>query len=127
MRGALGWLAAIAMAGVASCARTPSNEGGPPQATVQSAPVAPVDHLAPGELIEGTAKAFGLTLPRDLQVDRTFAEVVFTSGEVGIHPLAKYFRARLEGGTLQEDDTSATFTHVRVPSLPTRELTIKIG
>jgi len=119
---------AVAMAWLCACARAPSAEDRPlPQPSVAPAPVAPVDHLAPGELVEGTEHAFGLTFPRDLRIDRTFAQVVYASGEVGIHPLVKYFRARLQGGALDEEDTSATFNHVRAPSVPQRELSIRIA
>ncbi len=88
---------------------------------------APVDHLAPGELAEGDGRAFGLVLPRDVQVEATFAEVVYASGAIGIHPLTKYFRAHLEGGSLEEEDMSATFVRVRIPATPGREFRVHIG
>jgi hypothetical protein len=120
--------AGVAAAWLCACARAPSAEDRPPPPpSVAPAPVAPVDHLAPGELVEGTEHAFGLTLPSDLRIDRSFAQVVYATGEVGMHPLAKYFRARLQGGALDEEDTSATLTHVRVPSVPQRELYIRIA
>jgi hypothetical protein len=132
MRAARLWGAAAAIVGftgLAACARAepPTEQGPAPQVVAAPAPVTPVDHLAPGELVEGTEHAFGLTLPRNLHVDDSFADVIYATGDVGIHPLAKYFRTRLEGGSLREDDTSATFDHVRVPGRPERELHVRIG
>jgi hypothetical protein len=121
--------AAAAVAGLISCARTaPTDESRPTSATppAEVAPP-PVDHLAPGELLEGTAHAFGLTLPRDLHVDATFADVIYASGEGTIHPMTKYFRARLEGGSLEENDSAATFDRVRILGAAGRDFHIHIG
>lgn len=129
MRGARRWAPAAAfVVGISACARAPAEST---QITTSAPPatpaVTPIDHLAPGELIEGTTRAFGLLLPRDLVVESTFAEVLYANADVGVHPLAKYFRARVQGGSLEEDDSSATFTHVRIPASPDRELHIHIG
>jgi hypothetical protein len=97
-------------------------------ASALPAPVAaPVDHLAPGELAEGDARAFGLILPRDLHVEATFAEVAYAQGKIAVHPLAKYFRAHLEGGSFEEDDMSATFVRARIPAAPGREFRVHVG
>jgi len=121
--------AVVAAAGLISCARTPPDESRPTSAIAPQAELAPppVDHLAPGELLEGTARAFGLTLPRDLHVDATFADVIYASGEGSIHPMTKYFRARLEGGSLEENDSAATFDRVRIPGATGRDFHIHIG
>jgi hypothetical protein len=89
--------------------------------------LAPADHLAPGELLEGADDAFGLTLPQKLRVDSAFAQVVYASGTVAVHPLASYFSARLQGGNLREGDMAATFEHVHVPTRPERELAVHIA
>jgi len=97
-----------------------ANEAAPslaaPNATATE--VLPVDHLAPGELLEGTEHAFGLTLPRDLHVEGAFANVVYARGPVAIHPVVRYLRRRLEQGDLREEEASATFDHVRVRGAP---------
>ena len=128
-RRARGWATWAAVAGLAACARTPQADESQPLASALPAPVvvAPVDHLAPGELAEGDAHAFGLVLPRDLHVEATFAEAVYAHGEIGVHPLARYFRAHLEGGSLEEDDMSATFERVRIPTAPGREFRVHVG
>jgi hypothetical protein len=71
------------------------------------------DQLAPGELLEGGKKAFGVVLPRDLRVDGSFDDVLYASGErLTVHQLASYFQARLTGGGLREGPDAATFEHV---------------
>jgi hypothetical protein len=73
----------------------------------------PVDHLAPGELVEGTQQAFGVTLPREVVVDESFVDAVYASGPATLDALVPYFRSRLEGGTAHQGPTTATFEHTR--------------
>jgi hypothetical protein len=130
MHGARRWAPVAAAAWLLACARAPPAESSEPTPGAAPAPPPappPVDHLSPGELVEGTASVFGLTLPRDLHVESTFAQVVYANAEVAVHPLAKYFRVRVQGGALVEDDSSATFTHVRIPATADREFYIHIG
>ncbi len=86
----------------------------------------PVDHLAPDELLEGTDHAFGLTLPRNLQIGQSFVALIDADGPLALHPVVKYFRDRLDGGTVHEGDGSATFEHVTVRGKPGVELAIHI-
>jgi hypothetical protein len=124
---AKGLAVAAALAVLGACARTPRAEDTPPTpVAAQPVPAAPVDHLAPGELVEGLDSAFGLKLPRRMQVDRRFAQVIYASGPADLHPLAKYFRSRLAGGTLDEDDTSLTFDHVHIQDQSGREFRIRV-
>jgi hypothetical protein len=115
---ALAVLALPSVAVVQGCRGEPTLQSSPTQATaggpLASAAV-PADHLAPDELVEGTKQAFGVVLPRDLQVDGSFRDVVFASGNVAIHPLVKYLRARVTEGSLREGQEAATFEHVHVP------------
>jgi hypothetical protein len=87
----------------------------------------PVDHLAPGELLEGSAQAFGITLPQGVRVDEAFVKVVYASGPLPVHPLVQYFRSRLRGGDVREGESSATFDHVTAPSDADRPLSIHIA
>jgi hypothetical protein len=86
----------------------------------------PVDHLATGELIEGTDHAFGLTLPRGLTVTGDFVPVVYASGRLTVHPVVQYLRARLQGGDLREGEASATFEHVTVRGKPGAEYSVHV-
>jgi hypothetical protein len=56
----------------------------------------PVDRLAPGELAPGRAEAFGMVLPRALEVEARFPDAVHASGAVNPAALASYVRARVE-------------------------------
>jgi hypothetical protein len=106
-------LLAAGATGVA-CRSAPPDETttAPPPARSAAAP--PVDHLAPGELLEGTAEAFGLRLPAGTHIEGAFVDVVYASGPAKVHPLVAYLQARLEGGDLREGDTAASFEHVTV-------------
>jgi hypothetical protein len=122
-------VAALALAGAAvGCKASPVYEPTPADSTVPvKAPVLPGDHLATGELLEGTEHAYGLTLPRGVKVDETFGDVAYASGPVALHPLVDYFRARLHDGDLREGEGSATFTHVTAPGKPEPLLTIHVA
>jgi hypothetical protein len=124
---AAGFAAVVALA---ACHRSSAPDG--PPAPVASgaaarAPAPPPDHLAPGELFEGTDKAFDVTLPRGLRTDAAFSSVVYTSGALDLHALTTYFGARLQGGDLREGATSATFDRVTAKDKPGRLLNIHIA
>jgi hypothetical protein len=126
-KGARRFAAVAAALGLASCAQAPSTSDGVPTTNAQPTPQPPpVDHLAPGELVEGSESAFGMALPRDVHIDNMFSLVVYVSGDVSVHSLTKYLRARLQGGSLDEDDSGSTFVHTRIPSQPGREFFIRI-
>jgi len=124
-----GVVALLALApGCRRAAPAPTDQGqvvAAPAAAASEA--APPDHLAPGELVEGTETALGVKLPRDLRLEATFADVAYARGLAPVHSLVTYFRARLRDGGLREGEESATFEHVHAPSRPDRELTVHLG
>jgi hypothetical protein len=98
--------------------------------TASTAPVfaaPPADHLADGELQEGAARAFGVPLPRTLDVNASFVDVVYASGPMSVDALVRYFRARLQDGSLRAGPTVATFEHVKVRGQPGMDLLVKIA
>lgn len=107
-----------------------------PEITVLEAPQAsasiakPIDHLAPKELLEGDAKAFGLTLPRGVRVNQSFADVAYASGPVDTDAAVKYVRARVSEGKMIEPDFAGdgktTFDHVKVPAMPDKLLVVNV-
>jgi hypothetical protein len=131
-------IAGAAILAASGCRRSAPSEGGPggegqTRAATATSSVAgpdeplPVDHLAPDEPVEGRQKAFGVTLPRDLHVEQAFVDVVYARGPLlNVHPLARYFRARLENGSLRETESSATFERVEVRGKPGLELRIRV-
>ena len=123
--GRLAAVAPLALALVA-CRSHASAQDAPPEPAAAAPSVAPVDHLAPDELVEGSDHAFGLTLPRGLAVAYTFTSVVYAGGPLAVHPVVQYLRPRLEGGGLHEGGGSATFDHVTVRGKPGVDLTIHV-
>jgi hypothetical protein len=98
---------------VAACARR--EEQTTPTANVDAGTRAhPLDHLAPGELVEGPKKVFGFTVPRLMQVERTFDDVAFASGAVGPDAVAKYVEAHVEGTKSQKVGQGYVFDKARV-------------
>jgi hypothetical protein len=105
-----------------ACSRAPP-PGDAPVATATATPQAaasavPPDHLAPGELVEGLDKAFGMALPREVHIERNQPGSVRAIGPVSVHALAKYFRTRIAEGQRNEGDTFAEFDDVRLGGNP---------
>jgi len=114
---------------VAACRRDPEvTVIVPVDSAVASAK--PVDHLAPNELLEGDAKAFGLTLPRGVRIDQSFADVAYASGRVDTHAAVQYVRTHVREGKMIEPSFAApdktTFDHVRVPAMPDKQLVVAV-
>jgi hypothetical protein len=131
VRGVCG-VAALAVAALAAGCGKPSAPPGDPRPDVSTlAPLAstpPADHLGPDELLEGTERAFGVALPRGLTVDQRYPDTVYASGPMTVHALVLYFGPRLQGGSLRESATVATFERVSAPGLPAdTELTIHLA
>ena len=128
MRARWALLAVAALA--AGCHRSSDLQGSPAAAAsaaaVLSTTPVPADHLAPGELLEGTDKAFEVTLPRGLHVDGRFADLVVTSGPFTVPQLVGYFRPRVQSGDLSEGPASATFDRVTTLGHPERPLSVHI-
>jgi hypothetical protein len=118
------------MALAAGCRRPepPSDRQEPPAgvAPPPAATPAPVDQLAPGELLEGSERAFGVALPRIMRVKGSFVDVVYGAAPTSVHALAQYFRSRVEEGSFREGPSAATFEHVKVRGKPGLELYLRI-
>lgn len=98
----------------------------PPPPVVPATASAPVDHLAKGELLEGSEKALTVVLPRDLHVDNAFVQVVYASGSASPEDVANYFRARVRDGSVTPGASATLFENVRVPSSPEVLLRIRV-
>lgn len=120
-------LCALALAG--ACKQHDEVSVVTPIAPKASATV-PIDHLASGELLEGTEKAFGLPLPRGMKVEAAFGDVVYATGQLPSESVAKYVRVRVREGKMIEGDYAhygtTTFEHVRIPTSPDKEFAITI-
>ncbi len=74
----------------------------------------PIDRLASGELAPGRAEAFGLLLPRDLQVDARFPDAVHASGAVAPEALANYIRQRVDVARVEIGAARTVFPRTRI-------------
>ena len=125
--GAVGLLVALLAAGCRKDAAPAAGDAPPPLPAVVPSAV-PVDHLAPGELVEGKEEAFGILLPRGFDVDQRFVDVVHASGVATVHSVVAYFRPRLSGGSFREGERSATFEHVTAAkSPPDTDITLHVA
>ncbi len=97
-----------------------------PTSVVTAEAKKPVDHLAPGELLPGTERAFALLLPRGFRVRAHFATSVLADGEGTAVGLGAYLAARVKDGRASVQPGKAVFEGVRVPEEPARILTIRV-
>ncbi len=107
----------------ASCTQAPPPGGSPvasaaPVAAPPSSGALPADHLAPGELVEGPDKAFGVPLPREVHLEWIHPGSVRAIGPVSVHSLVKYYRTRVAQAVRNEGDTFAELDDVRLGGQP---------
>jgi len=113
---------------VLGCKSDPEiREGALPPAPPPVTSAKPVDHLGPDELLEGSGRAFGLALPRGIEVERTFEDVVYAAGVPKVRSVVQYLRPRLRDGGFRQTDSTATFERVKIPGKPGQEFEIKVA
>ncbi len=81
----------------------------PAKASSQAVDRPPLDTTLPGELAEGTHKAFGLAVPRRMKVYGNFNSVVFASGFVPVEDVANYVRKRVTAERVETGPTKTVF------------------
>lgn len=120
--------AAIAALVLAACHRSGGEDAAGTGSTgaVDAAAPAPPEHLAPGELVEGKEKAFGLALPRDVTVEHRYADVVWAHTNLQPAAVADFFKKRVDGGRSSITLNEATLEDVEVPGQPDKHLTIHL-
>ena len=92
-----------------------------------SASAKPVDHLAPGELLEGREKAFGVALPKGVAVEKRLVDVVYAMGSPPSAAVAKFFSTRVEGGKVTTGDRGTTFDGVHAPGNTNVTLRVEVA
>lgn len=103
-----------------------ASEAPAPAPVVAPEEAKPVDHLAAGELLAGTERAFALVLPRGFRVRARFATSVLVEGDATAVSLGAYVAARVKDGHANVQPAKASFEGVRVPEEPGRVLGIRI-
>lgn len=118
------FVVALAPALIAAC--TPDPKPGPaPQATTTVAPPAP-DHVDPNEVPEGTEKAFGLPIPRAMQVDARFTDAIRARGPVRLDAMANYVRARVVAERVETGPAKTVFSRATLKSAPDKLLRVEV-
>jgi hypothetical protein len=73
----------------------------------------PVDTVLPGELGEGTEKAYGLVLPRNYVIVRRFEGAIFAEGSARAEQAANYVRRRIVASSVEVGASQTIFQGAR--------------
>ena len=90
----------------------------PPSRRPAASTPLPVDRALPGELAEGTARAFGLLLPRVMRVSGRFEDVVFATGDAPADQVANYVRQRVNADQIVTGPEKTVFARATIKSTP---------
>lgn len=123
--------AALALVASAACAALGcrGDADGPAQAarpSASSVPAPPVDRTLPGELAEGSERAFGLPIPRRMRIRARFPDAVFAIGDVPPDRLSNYVRARVVAGNVETGPAKTVFARATLKDAPQRMLRIEV-
>jgi len=110
----LGCLAAMGSMLIA-CRKEQTPSPAPKPAPVASAAL---DRLLPGELAEGSERAMGLAVPREMHLERVFDDSAFARGRVGAEALANYVRQRVDVPTVEIGAARTIFARAHVKGQP---------
>jgi hypothetical protein len=120
-------VAALALATTAGCKHRPAPALQEAAASaVASAPARPADHALRDEIAEGNEKAFGLPIPRQIQVIGRFDDVVFATGDVAPELVANYVRQRVIASHVETGPGKTVFTGVTLRADPARTLRVDV-
>jgi hypothetical protein len=86
----------------------------------------PVDRTLPGELAEGTEKAFGLALPRVSRIAGRFEDVVMAELDVSADRVSNYIRQRVTAEKIAIGPLKTVFSRAIVRGQPSVELSIEV-
>jgi hypothetical protein len=106
-------LLVTALAALPACRK--SADPPAPAASASAAPSGtPVDHLAPGELAQGTSQVFGVDVPLDMRIQGQFADVAYLEGRVAPEAVANYVRDRVEVAHVEIGAAGTVFPNARI-------------
>jgi hypothetical protein len=98
----------------------------PPVPVAARSAAQPVDQTLPGELAEGSVRAFGFPLPRVMTVKGQFAEVVFAAGQAPADQVANYVRQRVTADKILTGPEKTVFSRAAVKATPGPLMTISV-
>ena len=88
-----------------------------PPPAASSASVA-VDSAEPGEVAEGSEKAFGFPLPRDMRVKAKMDDTWYAEGRLRAEHVANYVRDRVDAAHVDTGPTKTVFREARLKGDP---------
>lgn len=120
-------LLGIALA-LVSCRDKASSPSEPqrPIATAATTQTAAVDHVDPHELPEGTETAFGLPIPRAMEVAQRLPGAIRARGDVPLDALANYVRDRVVAERVETGPAKTVFSSVTLKASPNRLLRVEV-
>ncbi len=89
-------------------------------------PRPPADKLSPGELAEGSEKAFGFPIPRAMRVEARFPDAVFAEGDLAPALVASYVRARVVAEGVEAGPAKTVFPRATLKDAPSGVVQIEI-
>jgi len=84
------------------------------------------DEARPGELAEGTEKAFGLPIPRRMALKARFPDAVYAEAAVSPERVANYVRERVEAAQVETGPGKTVWDKAVVKGGPTTPLRVEV-
>lgn len=97
---------------LAACNGDPEEAVAPAAASAADPASHPIDHLAEGELAQGSEQLFGLTIPRKMRVERRFIDAAHAAGPVSPEDLSNYVRQRVSVAQVEIGAARTVFPRV---------------
>jgi hypothetical protein len=85
-----------------------------------------VDHLLPGEVVEGPERAFDFPVPRGMRVRGRFPDVVHIEGRVPFEPLTNYVRERVDAERVETGPVKTVFDNAKLRAKPEQVVRIEV-
>ena len=118
---------ALALAFAPACrGRSETTAEPPPMDVEANYPKPPVDKLEPGELAEGSEKAFGLAVPRAMLIEARFPDAVFAVGEIAPGLVVSYVRRRVVSEGVEAGPAKTVFPRATLKDAPTSVVHIEV-
>lgn len=86
----------------------------------------PVDTTEPNEIAEGEVLAFGLALPRDIEIDAQAADTTYATGRLSFEALANYVRERVTASRVDTGPAQTVFVDAVVKRDPKKVVQVEV-
>ncbi len=89
-------------------------------------PSTPIDSTEPNEVAEGDVLAFGLALPRDIEIDVQGADTTYATGRLPFEALANYVRQRVTATRVDTGPAQTVFVDAVVKRDPKKVVQVEV-